>query len=1257
MMTKTLLRTGSVLFILCAACNAAAQSPVALETRAAKLQTLAAELQQRGASDRAAVQAYARRLGIPVRRELPDGRVLELQRLLPDALFGQRPVFYITNNIDAADTVSTDEVWPGGSAGLDLDGLGMTVAQWDAGLVFDDHPDLAGRVTHQDDATNISGHSTHVAGTLIGAGAWQFPEARGMAFAADLDAYDWELDTAEMAAAAAAGQLISNHSYGIAAGWIYTGIPTPPDTWLWIGGADPSDVEDPYFGYYDTQSQLWDQIAYDAPYYLIVKAAGNDRSDIGPAPGEEYTVIDQNGDELFTSTLPRDPDCWPAGYDCLPTHSVAKNVLTVGAVDDLPGGYSPIAGPSSVIMADFSSWGPTDDGRIKPDLVGNGVFLLSTWPDDPYYAFAAGTSMSAPNVTGSLLLLQQHYENLHAPGSYLRAATLKALAIHTAEEAGDSPGPDYEFGWGLLNTKSAAEVISEDGGDHRIIEATLAEGGFDDHVINVGTAGSVLTATLVWADPPATPVPLSLDPPDSMLVNDLDLRILQGPSTWFPWVLNPASPAAAATTGDNVRDNVEQVRISDAATGAYTVRVSHKGTLADGPQAYALILSVEPPPPVGSGLVIDEDFSGGLPAGWSVQTSYGVSWTINEPVPGHARLDNLTGGSGKFAIVYNNWVNNSLTSLRTHVLDLTSNNAAVLRFNSYYPMLDTLESLNVDASTNGGTSWQNVWQWTGFNPFPTLYTIDLSGTIAGQPNVMLRFRWDSGVLGGGDTWQVDNVQLEVFGGEPPPGDPPGPATGPSPSNGATGQGVDTSLSWTAGSLAESHDVYFGTGNPLTAGNFQGNQPGTTFDPGPLEYATTYFWRIDEVNDDGTTTGVTWQFTTEAEPLDPPAPASNPSPANGATGLGVDTDISWTAGSLATSHDVYFGTGSPLGAGDFRGNQAGTSFDPGPLANGTTYFWRIDEVNADGTTAGVTWSFSTAAAPLATVHLAGLGGSAIPGARSRWTASVAIAVADDAAAPEPGVFVEGSWSNGTNGGASCTTDASGNCSVEKGNLKQNVSSVTFTVTNLTKSGFTYEPADNVGSASVVVSATDTDQTPSATNDSYQTEVGVAVGGNVMDNDDPGDGPAAIESHSQPTNGSLSLAADGVFTYTPDPGFEGDDSFTYRLIDQDGDLSNTATVSISVTSGEPPPPPPPPPEDPTLTATPFKNKGVQHVQLDWLNFTGANVTVSRDGSPLDASPVPNSGSYVDNIGAKGGGVTYTYQVCETASAVCASASATF
>jgi hypothetical protein len=1131
----------------------AAQSDVALATRKAKLESLSKSLIVRDAKARQHAAEFARRSGVPMRRVLPGGRILELQRISAD----DRPLYYITNNIDAADTISTDEVWPGGSAGLDLDGSGLTIGEWDGGAVFPDHPDFAGRLLQVDGATSVSGHSTHVAGTLAGAGDWLYPDSRGMAYAAQLNAWDWNSDSAEMALAASGGLLVSNHSYGIAAGWLYIGD-VAPDTWWWIGGSDPSDVEDPYFGYYDAESQLWDQIAYDAPYYLVVKAAGNDRSDIGPAPGEEYTVINQDGEFLFTSTLPRQPDCAPAGYDCLPTSSVAKNILTVGAVDDLIGGYSIFAGPASVQMADFSSWGPTDDGRIKPDLVGNGMFLFSAWPDSPYYALAAGTSMSAPNVSGSLLLLQQHYQNLFGAGNFMRSATLKALAIHTADEAGDSDGPDYEFGWGLMNTRSAAQFISGLGPSRQMVEGSLANGSEDTLEITVTDSNAEVTATLVWTDPPGTPVPLALDAPDPMLVNDLDLRIVRNGQTFYPWVLNPASPADAATRGDNFRDNVEQVVMGSEGVGSYFVTVSHKGVLLDGSdQNYSLVISVDPPPPTGSGFLLDEDFSAGLPSDWTVETNPGgVPWDIKTPQPGGSRLDNNTGGTGNFAMVDNNYSHVTVTSLIPPGFDLSSATNAVLRFKSYF-VFDTLESINVDVSTDGGFAWNNAWSFQGFNPFPTTQVLDLTGFAAGQPSFSLRFRYDSEGDIQGDLWQIDDVEFEVFGGTQPPGDPPGLAHTPSPADGSTGLGLSTQLSWSAGSLTDSHDVYFGTSNPPGPIEFQGNQAGTSFDPGPLEWATTYYWRIDELNDNGLTQGGTWSFTTESEP-----------------------------------------------------------------------------------------------APAESMSLAGLDGAMTPAPRGRWNAVVTISVHDQATDPEAGVLAEGDWSDGATGSVSCVTGTDGSCTVTKQNLKSRVASVTFTLTNLSKSGMTYSSAENAVSDSVIVSQASTDQTPVAVDDTYQGILDTAVTGNIIDNDDPGDAPAGIAGNTQPSNGTLDLAVDGVFTYQPDPGFTGTDGFSYSISDGDGDVSNTASVSITITDEEPPPP-----ADRTISLRPFKVKGVQRVEVTWLNFAGPTVSITRDSNPVAETPTANDGSYEDVIGAKGGGQTYTYEVCETGTAHCVSASTGF
>ncbi len=193
------------------------------------LDRLAEQLETRGRQDRAQAERLARGAGLPVRRELPNGRVIEIRRFA----LGRPPLYLITNNVGAADTISTDELWPGGATGIDINGTGMTVGEWDGGAVYAAHSDLTGRVTQVDGATEISNHATHVAGTLIASGAGLIPDARGMAYGAYLDAYDWNLDDAEMATAGAAGLLVSNHSYGVAAGWLYIGDPAP-NTWWWL---------------------------------------------------------------------------------------------------------------------------------------------------------------------------------------------------------------------------------------------------------------------------------------------------------------------------------------------------------------------------------------------------------------------------------------------------------------------------------------------------------------------------------------------------------------------------------------------------------------------------------------------------------------------------------------------------------------------------------------------------------------------------------------------------------------------------------------------------------------------------------------------------------------------------------------------------------------------------------------------------------------------------------------------------------------
>jgi hypothetical protein len=449
------------------------------------------------------------------------------------------PKYYTTDNREGAITTRTDRVHTDGVAGLDLNGENMIGGVWDGGRVRDTHNLLEDRTTQIDNPGSISNHSTHVSGTMIGSASQVNGQAKGMAPMAELLTYDFGADEPEMTNAAANGLLISNHSYGIAS----SNVP------LW------------YIGYYDSNARDIDRIVYNAPYYLPICSAGNDRqSGENPADG---------------------------GYDYLTDKSVAKNNIVVAATFEV----LEYEDASDVFMSSFSSWGPTDDGRIKPDISAKGVNMYSaSGGSNASYTNMSGTSMATPNVSGSLLLLQQHYNDLN--GEYMLASTLRALALHTADEAGFAPGPDYRFGWGLLNTQRAAQVISQDGTESMIITETLDANDVYTYTFKADGTQDI-SATIAWTDPAANPLPGgNEDVATPSLVNDLDLRISQdGGVTFLPWVLDVATPTAGATTGDNVVDNVEKIEINTPEAGDYIVRVSHKGQLlVNDSQVFSLVI-------------------------------------------------------------------------------------------------------------------------------------------------------------------------------------------------------------------------------------------------------------------------------------------------------------------------------------------------------------------------------------------------------------------------------------------------------------------------------------------------------------------------------------------------------------------------------------------------------------------------------------------------------------------------------------------
>lgn len=492
----------------------------------------------------------------------------------------------VNNNIISASTIGVNLLWPGAN-GLNLSGssayMNNKLGLWDLGQVRATHVELAGRITQKESSTTED-HTTHVAGTMIAKGV--NPAAKGMAYeAAKLICYDFSNHLSEMLSESQ-NLLVSNHSYSNIAGWYYN---TDEERWEFWG--ENGAAEDYKFGYYSYDAQLFDSIAYNAPYYLIVKAAGNSRSENGPAVGETYWRFNAGGTMINAGPRPQGINSNDE-YDNIPTYGVAKNILTIGAVLPIPNGYKQT---QDVKGTSFSSWGPTDDGRIKPDVVADGVNVLSsTAASDNAYTSYSGTSMATPAASGSAFLLQEYYARLNG-GSFLRSATLKGLIIHTADEAGTTEGPDYQYGWGLMNMRKAADVISGVNNDHLIYEKLLSDQGpnaeFNIHLVPSG-AGPI-TATLCWTDPKGRVESVNvLNNQASKLVNDLDMRISIGGQTYFPWKLDPANPSLAATKGDNTRDNVEKIVINNPVAGAdYALKISHKRSLDRASQAFSLIVS------------------------------------------------------------------------------------------------------------------------------------------------------------------------------------------------------------------------------------------------------------------------------------------------------------------------------------------------------------------------------------------------------------------------------------------------------------------------------------------------------------------------------------------------------------------------------------------------------------------------------------------------------------------------------------------
>ena len=513
-----------------------------------------AEMQALEERQRVAVLAKAKKLNIPLRIDQPGENVAELYDFR-----GDEPIYRKTLNVNAAISNGANLLSP---APYNLDGTGIRVGIWDQARVRSTHQELAGRVTVMDPTTSTSNndHATHVGGVVGATGI--DANAKGMAPKVSLNSYDWNSDYTEMTQAGAALATdtskipLSNHSYGY-----------------------DSTVNE--MGVYNSEPKNTDALANSLPYYLIFWAAGNSRV----ASVSQVALTSLGGHQSIT-------------YDAL-----AKNVMTVGAVQDAVSGS--MRSLSSATMTSFSSWGPCDDGRIKPDVVANGVDVYScSSSGDTSYTSYSGTSQATPSAMGSAALLEQLYAREFS-GQRMRASTLKGLMIHTADDLGNL-GPDYQYGWGLINVKAAADIILSHKAD--LSRPKLIEGTFSKTKSGVETYANTYTfvwdgvspirATLAWTDPAGLTQTMT-DSRTPNLVRNLDLKIVSPDGTTnLPYVMpfvgtwTQASMSLPAIRGKNNVDNVEQVFLESPIAGTYTVSVVLDGTLSRGvSQAYSLIVT------------------------------------------------------------------------------------------------------------------------------------------------------------------------------------------------------------------------------------------------------------------------------------------------------------------------------------------------------------------------------------------------------------------------------------------------------------------------------------------------------------------------------------------------------------------------------------------------------------------------------------------------------------------------------------------